>query len=86
MPDQFIERSSQSWISRLGGSLKSVLFGIVLFGASIVLLWWNEGRAVKTAKGLKEGSAAVVRPDDFRNCRRVVLGLFALIVGNLFVG
>lgn len=60
MPDQFTETSSTSWISRLGGSIKGIFFGILLFLGSIALLWWNEGRAVKTAKGLKEGGAAVV--------------------------
>ena len=34
--------------------------GVVLFIAAFPLLWWNEGRAVKTAKGLKEAGGAVV--------------------------
>lgn len=52
--------SSQSWISRVGGSIKGVLVGVVLFVAAFPLLWMNEGRAVRTAKGLQEGAAAVV--------------------------
>lgn len=64
--DQFTEVTSQSWLSRIGGSIKGVLFGLVLFLGSFVLLWWNEGRAVKTAKGLEEGAAQVVsvNPND----------------------
>ena len=49
-----------SWIQRLGSSFKGVVTGFALFIAGIVLLFWNEGRAVDTAKQLKEGAAAVV--------------------------
>ena len=58
--DSFSEFSSQSWLSRLGGAIKGVLIGIVLFLISFPLLWWNEGRAVKTAKGLQEAGGSVV--------------------------
>jgi hypothetical protein len=50
---------SQSWFSRLGKSLSGILGGLVVFMISIVLLAWNEGRAVKTAKGLEEGASSV---------------------------
>lgn len=58
--DSFTEVSSQSWFERLRESIKGVLFGIVLFVVSFPLLWWNEGRAVQTAKSLEEGASAVV--------------------------
>lgn len=54
------EVTTESWGSRLGGSLKGVLVGAGLFVAGIPLLFWNEGRAVKTAKALEEGEAACV--------------------------
>lgn len=60
MSDSFTEISSQSIFGRLGDAIKGVLFGLVLIPGSIVLLSWNEGRAVKTAASLKEGAAAVV--------------------------
>ncbi len=59
-PDHFEEKTSTSWISRLGGSIKSIFFGLLLFLGSMVLMWYNEGRAVRTAKGLEEGGAEVV--------------------------
>lgn len=59
-PDNFTEKTSTSWFSRLGGSIKSIFFGLLMFLGSMVLMWYNEGRAVKTAKGLKEGGAEVV--------------------------
>ena len=49
-----------SWVQRLGSSFKGVLFGFVLFIAGFPILFWNEGRAVDTAKRLKEGAGAVV--------------------------
>lgn len=58
--NSFTETTSQSWISRLGGSIKSVLFGLALLIGAIILLWYNEGRAVRTHKGLQEGGASVV--------------------------
>ncbi len=60
MADQFQEVSSQGWFSRIGESIKGLLFGGVLFVASFPLLWWNEGRAVQTYKSLQEGRGAVV--------------------------
>ena len=58
--DTFAETSSQSIFGRLGDAIKGVLFGIIVIPFCIVLLFWNEGRAVKTAASLKEGVAVVV--------------------------
>ncbi len=49
-----------SWIQRLGSSFRGVLIGLALFVAGFPILFWNEGRAVDTAKRLKEGAGAVV--------------------------
>ncbi len=54
------EVTSQSWFGRIGESIKSFLFGIVLFVAAFPVLFFNEGRAVKTEKSLKEGQGAVI--------------------------
>jgi Transmembrane protein 43 len=58
--DSYSETSSQGWLSKLGGAIKGVLVGIVMVIAAFPLLFWNEGRAVKTAKSLDEGRGAVV--------------------------
>lgn len=34
----------ENWFSKIAGSLKGILFGVVLFVVSIGLLYWNEGR------------------------------------------
>jgi hypothetical protein len=50
----------QGYGSRLVDSLKGVVVGLFLFVVSFPLLWWNEGRAVQTAKSLEEGASMVV--------------------------
>ena len=63
--DSLSEITEQSWFGRLGNSIKRVLLGLLLFVVSFPLLWWNEGRAVKTAKGLSElGGSVVSVPAD----------------------
>lgn len=57
---EFTETSHESWFSRLGNSAKGMLTGLVIFILGFPLLFWNEGRAVKTAKALEEGEGAVV--------------------------
>jgi hypothetical protein len=58
--DRYTEVSSQSWFSRIGRAFVSIPIGILLFLVSFVVLFWNEGRAVHTARGLSEGKATVV--------------------------
>lgn len=60
MADTFTEVTSKSWFSRIGQSIKSVLVGLILFVVAFPVLYWNEGRAVRTARSLKEGAGAVV--------------------------
>ena len=58
--DSFTEVSSTSWFGRIGESIKGILFGVVLVGAAVFLIFWNEGRAVNRAKTLSEGSKNVI--------------------------
>ena len=58
------EVTKTSYGSRLGSSLKGILTGLVLFVAATCLLWWNEGRAVKTAKMLKSAESECVDVAD----------------------
>ena len=72
MSDQFTETTTQSWLSRLGGALMGVLFGLLLLAIAGWLAFWNEGRAITTARSLAEGAGLVVsvdaaRPDPARN-------------------
>jgi hypothetical protein len=58
--DSFTEVTEQSWFSRIRQSITGIFFGLLLFVVAFPLLFWNEGRAVKTYKTLKEGAGAVI--------------------------
>lgn len=60
MSDVFTETTRRGWLSRIASSVVGVLFGFLLIIGMIILLFWNEGRAVQTARSLAEGSGAVV--------------------------
>lgn len=51
---------TQSWFLRLKQSVMGVLVGLGLLLAMLMLLFWNEGRAVKTARGLSQGASDLV--------------------------
>ncbi len=61
--DHFSETTSVSWFGRLRNSVGGVLIGLLLIVASAVGLFWNEGRAVTTARSLAEGKGLVVSVD-----------------------
>lgn len=58
-PDSVTEITERSWLQRIGQSVAGVLFGFALTAAACVLLFWNEGRAVTTARSLAEGAGLV---------------------------
>jgi len=58
--DSYTEYGGRSWGSRLIESIKGILLGFVMFIVAFPVLFWNEGRAVQTAKSLGEGASEVV--------------------------
>jgi hypothetical protein len=60
MGDNYTEVTSQGYFQRLGGSIVGMLIGLLLVPASIMLLYWNEGRAVEAALALDQGQAQIV--------------------------
>jgi len=56
--------TNTSYGQRLGGSFKKILTGLLLLVVGTVLLFWNEGRTVKTAKMLKHASKECVHLPD----------------------
>lgn len=58
--DSYVEESEESWFSRLGGAVKGVFIGGLIFLIGFPLLFWNEGRSVKRYRVLKEGAGSVV--------------------------
>ena len=60
MSDTHVEYSREGYFGRLGGAIKGVVTGVVLFALSFGVLFWNEGRAVKRARALDETAAGTV--------------------------
>lgn len=60
MHDKYVEVTHQSWFSRIGNAIKGVIIGFILIFVGIGLLFWNEGRAVKTHRALVESQSQVV--------------------------
>ena len=58
------ETTTESWGSRLGGSIRGVLIGLAFFVGGFPVLFWNEGNSVKTAKAIDEGEGACISVDS----------------------
>lgn len=63
MSDTFSVTTRKSWFSRIGSSIVGVPIGLLMLIAACVVLFWNEGRAVQTARSLAEGKDLVVSVD-----------------------
>ena len=60
----FTETTTTGYGTRVGRSFKSIGSGFILFCLATALLWWNEGRAVKTEKMLNEAAGAYVEMEN----------------------
>lgn len=60
MSDQFTEVTNQSWFGRIKDTFFGAIFGVLLLGIAVALLFWNEGRTVRREQALKEGAGVVV--------------------------
>src|SRR6478672_6109405 len=58
--DSVTEVTTTGWLQRIVQSFVGAIIGIVLVIGSIVLLWWNEGRAVEAIRALDQGARQVV--------------------------
>jgi len=59
----FQETRTVGYGSRVGNSFRGIGTGFLLFVAGTALLWWNEGRVVKTDKMLNEAEGVTVELD-----------------------
>jgi hypothetical protein len=58
--DSVTEVTTTGWLQRIGQSIVGALIGILLVIGSIILLWWNEGRAVEAIRALERGAKQLV--------------------------
>lgn len=63
MADTYTETTTRSWGGRLKDSIGGFVFGLVLFLASFVILFWNESNSVKVYKAIAEMEKNVVTVD-----------------------
>ncbi len=61
---EFVEVTRRGLGGRSKDSIGGVFIGFILVAVGVILLFWNEGRAVKRYKDLKEGSGAVISIDS----------------------
>jgi len=58
--DSVTEVTTTGWGQRIGQSIVGALIGLLLVIGSVVLLWWNEGRAVDAIRALDRGAKQLV--------------------------
>ena len=61
------EVTKTSYGQRLGNSFKGIGTGFLLLIAGTVLLWWNEGRAVKTTRMLNRAEKVAIEMPDINS-------------------
>jgi hypothetical protein len=60
MSDRVTEMTRTGFGQRIVSSFFGVLIGFLMLIASVILLYWNEGRAVQASRALQEGERTVV--------------------------
>ena len=60
----YTETTTTGYGTRVGNSFKAIGSGFLMFVLGTALLWWNEGRAVKTEKMLDEAGSAYVEMEN----------------------
>ena len=60
----YTETTTTGYGTRVGNSFSAIGSGILLFVLGTALLWWNEGRAVKTEKMLDEAGSKYVEMEN----------------------
>jgi Transmembrane protein 43 len=58
--DSVTEVTTTGWLQRVLGSFVGALVGILMVIGSVILLWWNEGRAVEAIRALDQGARQTV--------------------------
>ncbi|MDO5678947.1 MAG: TMEM43 family protein [Pelistega sp.] len=76
------ERTTKSWGSKIGDGLKSIVIGLVLIASATALLFWNEGRSVKTADCINEVQSVYVTLPDVNTLNSELNGSLVYAQGN----
>ena len=76
------ERKTKSWGSKIKDGFKSILLGLVLIVVATTLLFWNEGRSVKTADCINEAQSVYVTLPDVNTLNNALNGSLVYAQGN----
>lgn len=68
MADKYTEVTTTSWGSRIKGAFGGIGTGILLIIAATWLLYWNEGRSVRTGDAIAEAQFAAEELPGIRVC------------------
>lgn len=60
----YTEQHTTSYGSRVGGSFKGIITGVILFCVGTGILWWNEGRTVRQGDVIAEAKVATIELQD----------------------
>lgn len=75
------ETFTTSYGSRLTGGFKGILIGFVMIIIGTVLLWWNEGRTVKTSDANKEAYKETTLVSDLSTINNTLNGKMIFSTG-----
>jgi len=75
----YTETTSTSYGQRLAGSAKGMIGGLLMFIIGTCLLWWNEGRTVRTAKAIGDAASHV---ESVADVSRVDASLNGKLIGS----
>ena len=78
----FTETRTTGYGSRLSNSCLGIPMGIFLFVVATILLWWNEGRAVRRAQDIKLVAKTAQSIGDISNANASLDGQFIHTTGT----
>ena len=65
MSDHYTEYERTGFLGNMGNSFSNMILGFIIFLASFVVHWWNEGRAVDRYTTLETGQKNLVQTKSF---------------------
>lgn len=78
----YTETTRQSYGNKLSNSVGGIIIGLLMFIGGTILLWWNEGNSVKTAKAIKEAQSVAVSIEDINTVNPEFEGKLAYATGT----
>ncbi len=78
----YTETTQTSWGSRLGGAFKGVVTGLVMIAVGTGLLYWNEGRTLKTGGAINEARMVTVKAGDISRVDPALAGKVVYATGR----